>query len=125
MNLIEAIVMNADLIDKPECEAARWARQKRIEDALPSGSGFDSCTQIESVTHHRVVFKTAFHHMDDGGFYDGWTEHRVTAEADLALGFTVRVSGKNRNGIKDYIADTFYAYLQEPFEWLPAEEKAA
>jgi hypothetical protein len=82
---------------------------KLAADYLPSGSGFDSGTRIDwsRSRPERIVFATAFHHMDENGFYDGWTEHSVTVRPSLAHVFTVTVSGKDRNGIRDYIADAF------------------
>lgn len=89
----------------------RWeAYLSAIErELLPSGSGFDAGTAIDRDASNggRVVLHTSFHHMDEHGSYCGWTEHKITIKPDLALGFTISVSGKDRNGIKDYIADTF------------------
>ena len=41
------------------------------------------------------------------GMYDGWTEHTVTVRPSLQFGFRLSISGRNRNGIKDYIAEVF------------------
>jgi hypothetical protein len=82
---------------------------------MPSGSGFDNGTAIDMDRSNpaRLVFCVAFHHMDTYGCYDGWTEHVVTVRACLAFGFTLTVSGRDRNGIKDYIADAFRDALQQ------------
>ena len=89
----------------------------------PSGSGFDAGTTLneEKSTQNRLVFDTAFHHMDDHGGYDGWTEHQVIVTPDLIVGFDVRVTGKNKRDIKDYIGDVFRAWLDEEsaVEWGP------
>jgi hypothetical protein len=79
---------------------------------LPSGSGFDSGTKFDwgRSTHNKLVFNTAFHHMDEHGGYDGWTEHDVIITADLAFGFNIKVTGKNRNDIKNYISDCFSGF---------------
>ena len=47
---------------------------------LPCGSGFDNGTNLDFDKSHqnRLVFTTAFHHMDESGMYDGWTEHEVS-----------------------------------------------
>ena len=84
------------------------------ENCMPSGSGFDSGTKLDldASSGDKLVFTTAFHHMTEHGVYDGWTEHRVYVTADLALGFQLRVTGKDRNGIKDYIGDTFHEALK-------------
>jgi hypothetical protein len=85
-----------------------------ISEYLPSGSGFDSGTSIdvEKTTEEKLVFSTAFHHMNDLGYYVGWTEHRVTVRPSF-YGFDIKVSGRNRNDIKDHIAECFDYVLSE------------
>lgn len=83
------------------------------KNVLPSGSGFDNGTTIESADSRMIKLSTAFHHMDDAGYYDGWTEHTVTVRAEFG-GFDIAVSGRNRNDIKDYIAETFHHVLSNP-----------
>jgi hypothetical protein len=82
---------------------------------LPSGSGFDGGTLIEP-TRDGFELVTSFHHMDDSGFYDGWTDHRIRVRASFD-GFALSISGRARNGIKEYIADTFAAALDTPARW--------
>src|SRR5215467_7223342 len=59
----------------------RW--QARIEyiteNFMPSGSGFDRGTKFDFDSSHaeRLVFDTNFHHMDEHGYYTGWTRHAV------------------------------------------------
>lgn len=100
------------------CDAAKnaeWAARHRntirdlVKQHMPEGSGFDSGTELDedASTPEKLVFTTSFHHMNDGGMYDGWTEHKVTVTPSLAFGYELRVSGRDRNGIKDYIAETF------------------
>src|SRR5208282_4608245 len=56
-----------------------------VEDYMPSGSGFDSGTKIDLDRSHadKLVFNTAYHHMNESGMYDGWTEHTVTVLPSL------------------------------------------
>lgn len=86
-----------------------------VKNRLPSGGGFDAGTQIDldESNGNRLVFHTAFHHMNDCGMYDGWTEHSIIVTADLASGFALRITGRDRNDIKDYIADSFHTALSE------------
>lgn len=99
----------------PNPHALDWTRRHKEEaetvarDYLPSGSGFDNGTRIdwEKSNADRLVLLTSFHHMNESGFYDGWTDHAVTVRASLSLGLLISVSGRDRNGIKDLIADTF------------------
>lgn len=88
-------------------------RVQQLLDGAPSGSGFDSGTVLdyERCTESVLVFSTSFHHMDERGAYDGWTDHRVVARASFVYGFVIHVTGTDRNGIKDHISDTFHAWL--------------
>lgn len=80
-----------------------------VKEYMPSGSGFDNGTTIDldASREDRLVFNTAFHHMNEGGFYDGWTEHTVTVKPSF-WGTSIKVGGRDRNLIKDYIGDTFH-----------------
>jgi hypothetical protein len=84
---------------------------------LPSGSGIDSGTRIdmERSTPEKLVFLVSFHHMNDVGLYDGWTEHAVTVRPSFVYGLDIRVSGPNRNDIKDYLTEVFQSALSEQF----------
>lgn len=79
---------------------------------LPHGSGFDSgCHLLPESTPNRLVFSADFHHMDENGFYDGWTTHQVIVSADLCFDYSLRITGRDRRQIKDYIADTFHSVM--------------
>jgi hypothetical protein len=102
--------------DQPRFAAALERSEERLArlmETAPSGSGFDAGTQIDEDRSDTLVFTTAFHHMNEGGYYDGWTEHTVRVKPSLAWGFDLTVSGRDRNDIKDYIADTFACWLNE------------
>lgn len=95
----------------------RWAKTlENIEAELPSGSGFDSGTEfdMERSNARKLVFHTSYHHMDDGGCYDGWTDHAITIVPTFD-GFDMKISGRNRNDIKKYIGDVFHETLDR--EW--------
>lgn len=83
--------------------------ERIIKNYLPSGSGFNNGTQLDfdASKPNRLVFNTAFHHMDEWGVYDGWTDHTVIVTPDLALDFDIRVTGRNRDDIKDYLGETY------------------
>lgn len=86
-----------------------------IREHLPRGSGFDRGTSIDwdKSTGERLVFNTAFHHMDENGFYDGWSEHSVIITPSLSFGFDLRVTGRDRRQIKEFIGDTFHHALDK------------
>lgn len=84
------------------------------KDYLPGGSGFDAGTKLDmdASKPDKLVFLTSFHHMDEAGGYDGWTEHRVTVRPSLIHDFVLTISGRDRNDIKDYIAECFSVALR-------------
>lgn len=87
--------------------------EKLVYDWLPSGAGFDNGTTLNLEESHaeKLVFHTSFHHMNDCGVYDGWTVHTIVATPSFLHGVNLRVSGHNRNHIKDHIYECFYAAL--------------
>lgn len=86
-------------------------------DYLPSGSGIDSGTKLdESSKPERLVFTFGFHHMDEDGYYDGWTEHTAIVTPSLANEYELRITGRNRNDIKDYLHETFDSVLNHPVD---------
>lgn len=115
-NLVQA---RANCLAHDDIAKLEWAErhtdrlESLVREHMPSGSGFDNGTQIDldSSTGEKLVFITAFHHMDAHGGYSGWTDHTVTVRASLMYGFDVKVSGRDRNQIKDYIGDAFHSAL--------------
>lgn len=95
-----------------------------VRHCLPSGSGYDNATTIDldRSTEEKIVLDTAFHHMDEFGSYDGWTHHSVTVRPSLAHGFYLTISGRNRNEIKEYIAETFHSVLSAEYPETDASE---
>jgi hypothetical protein len=85
---------------------------------MPSGSGFDDGTSFDfsASKPNKLVFITSFHHMTNDGFYDGWTSHTVTVVPAFSSDIDMRISGKDHNDIKDYIADVFRDALREETE---------
>ena len=94
----------------------KWTdRIKELVDMLPSGSGIDCGTKIDLDASHaeKIVLYVSFHHMNDVGYYDEWTEHTITVSPGFN-GINMRISGRNRNDIKDYLYETYdYALTRE------------
>lgn len=90
----------------------QWIERNR----LPSGSGINCGTRIDwaKSTDARLVLTCSFHHMDENGMYDGWTNHSVIVVPTFS-GIDVRVTGRNRNQIKEYLADTFFEALTQRY----------
>lgn len=86
---------------------------KKLTDMLPHGSGIDGKNEIDlnKSTGEKIVIHTSFHHMDNNGYYDGWTEHAITVRASLLYGIDMHISGRDRNEIKDYLHEVFLEAL--------------
>lgn len=83
-------------------------RLDRLERLLPSGSGIDNGTRIcASSTPSRIVLTFGYHHMNEHGYYDGWTEHKAIITPSLIQDFNLRITGRDRNQIKDYLHETY------------------
>ncbi len=90
-------------------------RLEELVDMLPSGSGIDNGTKLDADASgpHKLVFTLGYHHMNDAGMYDGWTEHKLTVTPSFD-GIDLHISGRDRNGIKEYLYETYhYALTQE------------
>ena len=89
-----------------------------VKEHMPSGAGIDSGTSfnLDKSNVDRLVFETSYHHMHESGVYDGWTEHTVVVTASLGFGISIRISGRNRNDIKDYLHDVFHEALMKEIE---------
>jgi hypothetical protein len=102
-------------------EKHRLAAEKLADEFLPSGSGFDSGSRIDLVDSagERLVLYTQFHHMNESGMYDGWTEHTIRVYPSLLFEIRLTISGRNRNEIKDLIHEEFHVALTEEVndEW--------
>lgn len=99
-----------------------WADRIRTicSDQMPSGSGVDTGTEFDwdESKPERLVFIASCHHMTEIGYYDGWTDHQIIVTPSLLFGYSIRVTGRNRNDIKDYLGDLFHAALGEELgEW--------
>ena len=101
-----------------ECkEGYKESHEEAIEEAnqmLPHGSGIDGKCEINlpSSSENKIIIDLEFHHMDEHGSYDGWTTHSITLTPSFVNGFDMKVSGVNRNDIKDYLVDTFNEYFE-------------
>ena len=110
-----AISATVEMKDNEYHQTAEWKDRHEdlieslVKQHLPHGSGFDCGTKIDLDASHadKLVFTTEFHHMNENGYYDGWTAHTVTVTPSLARAFNLRISGRNRNDIKDMMYQDF------------------
>jgi len=90
-----------------------------IDNYAPSGSGFDNGTYFDydNSKKDKLIFATSFHHMNESGYYDGWTDHKIIITPSLVLGFDMRITGKDKRMIKDYIGDMFHNFFHTVIEY--------
>ncbi len=91
--------------------------KKQLEDILPHGSGIDCGTRIDlgASWRNKIVLNVQFHHMNQDGYYDGWTVHNVIITPAWHE-INLRVTGRNKNGIKEYLEELYYDVLTQPME---------
>lgn len=97
-----------------ECED----RIYKLEQLLPSGSGIDAGCKIdvEKSSSDKVIITFGYHFMNDAGYYDGWGEYKLIIKPKLWNDFDLRIVGKDRRFIKDYLYDLFDTELRQIME---------
>lgn len=88
----------------------------QAHDLLPSGSGFDNggYLVIEESNDKQLTVSTSFHHMDEG-VYTTTTHHTIRIYPSFeSPGFTLKITGRNLNNVKEHIADVYHTMLQQP-----------
>lgn len=86
---------------------------------LPHGSGIDMGSKIdrEASSLDKVVILLSYHHMDENGFYDGWTEHKVVVKPSFISDYVdITITGRNKNFIKEYLGDLYYYELLKEYK---------
>jgi hypothetical protein len=101
-------------------EGSRLEKMHALEEWVrkngPSGSGIDTGTKLERSTSERIVLRCEFHHMNDVGYYTGWTSHTVIVKPSLCTGIEVSITGHDKNQIKEYLGDVYYQWLKEEID---------
>jgi len=97
-----------------ECED----RIYKLEQLLPSGSGIDAGCKIdvEKSSSDKVVINFSWHHLNENGYYDGWTDHKLIVKPKLYGDFDLIITGRDKGYIKDYLYDLFDTMLIEEVE---------
>ena len=98
---------NAEWRETHEARLEAWTREH-----FPSGSGFDAgCKLLDESTPERLVISADFHHMNEQGFYCGWSKHKIIVIPCLRFGYQFRITGRDTRQIKEYISDVFHSIL--------------
>jgi hypothetical protein len=93
----------------------KWSE---LNNYLPDGSGFDAGCEIdvENSNETKIIILFSFHHLNENGYYEGWTDHKLTCRPTFD-GIDMKISGPNKNQIKDYLYDTFDYILNEEHDF--------
>ena len=115
INIFAQHTKNSNSVSDIICENCVEKAEDIVKNHFPNGSGFDSGTSLvwDKCKYNKIVLRADFHHMDDNGYYCGWSEHEVIIVPSFSFGYDLRVTGKDKRGIKDYIEDTFHYVLQK------------
>lgn len=102
---------------KPPYNEHHLDRLEELLYKLPMGSGIDAGTTIvfDECARNKIVFNSAFHVMDDRGFYDGWIEFKIVVTPSFS-GFDLEIKPLQRKTyfndyLHDYVFDVFYDAL--------------
>lgn len=81
-------------------------------ECLPSGAGIDNGTRVLGLTSESRGFELVldYHHMNDTGYYTGWTEYRAYIRPAFN-GLEITLSGRNVNDCKEYLHQTLHESL--------------
>lgn len=92
---------------------------------MPSGSGIDHGTRLdfEKSTPTKLVFTFDFHHMDQHGFYCGWSSHSLIVTPDFDE-FDMRFIGQHPSRKRwqtqyfhEYLHQTYYFALRREYKY--------
>lgn len=100
---------------KPPYNEPHLDRLDELLYKLPMGSGIDAGSTIafEECKRDKIVFNSAFHVMDNQGFYDGWIEFKVIVRPSFT-GFDLEIKPLQR---KKYFNDYLHDYVFDVFHY--------
>lgn len=89
-------------------------RIKKLQSMLPHGSGIDCGCKIDvdKSGDNKVIITFEYHHMNENGYYAGWTSHKLTVRPTFS-GIDMKISGRDVDGLKEYLYDVFYHILND------------
>jgi hypothetical protein len=90
---------------------------------LPHGSGIDSGCNInlELSKPDKIVIHFGYHFMNENGYYERWEYYNLVVTPSFH-GIDLRIVGKDKNGIKDYLYQVFDYCLTEEIEFNPIKK---
>ena len=79
---------------------------------LPSGSGLNyACSiNIDESDENKIVIDFLYSHCNEFGWTVGYTAHKLICKPTFD-GLDLRITGKDKNGVKEYLYDIFDSCL--------------
>jgi hypothetical protein len=87
---------------------------------LPHGSGLDvGCNiDLEKSNSKKIVILTSWHNMNENGYYCGWSDFTINCYPSFR-GIELKIIGKDKYYVKEYLYDLFYDVLEREIEFEP------
>lgn len=119
-SLIHAL-MNCKESNNQEWENRHYnSLVKLANDFLPSGSGIDSGCQInlDESTPDKIILNSAYHAMDEDGFYCGWIHFSVVVTSSLEFDINIEFTNiQNDSDLDEWESDSLFDYLYDTFDY--------
>lgn len=102
-----------------------WAEKhddsiRKLIDMLPSGSGLDNGWELDNdrTTGERITLRSAYHFMNDAGYYDGWGNFSLIITPSLAFGVVIKIVGNfgKYQDVKEYLYDILHDAITREVE---------
>lgn len=112
-------------------QAEMWDEKlEKLENYLPSGSGFDSGESIDEASKpKKIIINGKFHVMDEFGMYDGFAEYKIIITPSLVYEIDLKLIGSTSwpkrmsyAGLKDYILEVYQGTLESEITWQDLED---
>ena len=85
-----------------------------LKELLPYGGGIESgCVISLESTKKRIVIITNYWHPN---YSDEWTNHQVVITPSFVGEINLRITGKNKDNVKEYLQDIFREALMKEYE---------
>jgi hypothetical protein len=91
----------------------RRAIEEFVAEYMPKGGGWKDGTSIDLTESNdsEIVLRGTYYHVISYGNYGAPTEHKILIDASLSRGFKVKVTGRDKNDVKDELYERFVGAL--------------
>jgi hypothetical protein len=80
-----------------------------VERYMQADAGIEhgTCIDFSNSNQNHIVFDTRFDHTPEGSYSACWTRHKVIVTPALVCDFDIRITGRDRNGVKEDLREMF------------------